>query len=98
MAIEKVTCDWCGREFAAVPDSFTEGGLNLMHMVEPGEEWKSGDDGHTPTMDPDSLPDNVKADIMHHFKIDPEQFRTLMKTGKVRLAMTICPKCQNQTE
>jgi hypothetical protein len=99
--IPMFTCDWCGKEFPADPDTMTESGFSAVHAddEDPAEAWKGEPDHeHEPlTMKFEDAP----AEMIEHMKsqmgLSDAECKELIETGHVEAgASCVCIECQDK--
>lgn len=84
------TCDECGKDFPADPETMVEEGVSAHHDIVPGEEWKH--DGHTPELSPEDR-EKVKGEL----GVSDEELDRILSGEMVTIGgICICKPCQDQ--
>ncbi len=93
MTTELMRCDWCGSDFPADPRCCLEGGVEIDHDIEEGDEWKGGPE--LPSAN--SFTRQDREDLKRAFGIDDRQVEELITRGKVEgVGVIVCLRCQEE--
>lgn len=91
-----VKCDWCGVDFPANPNAFSESGISMFEQPDDAEAWK-GEQLESPVRGV-VLSDSDKAALKGELGLDDEQLRELLETGSVNTGFScVCPKCMDDS-